>query len=159
MNLNDFLTRAAHAHGVRVAVELGDRQLTYAELHTLAGRTAAFLTARGVQAGDRIGLMLPNAVEFPVLHYGILRAGAVVVPMNPLLRQREIAHYVHDCDMTLLLAHQDAADEARRGAQGAATPIVPVAPGGLTDLLAGHPDATAETVVDGWLHNGELAGR
>ncbi|MFE2580571.1 long-chain fatty acid--CoA ligase [Streptomyces sp. NPDC059378] len=146
MNLNDFLTRAAHAHGDRVAVELDDQQLTYAELHALAGRTAAFLTARGVQAGDRIGLMLPNVLEFPVLYYGILRAGAVVVPMNPLLRQREIAHCVHDCDMTLLLAHQDAADEARRGAQGTATPIVPVTPGGLPDLLPGHPD-TAPTAA------------
>ncbi|MER5597522.1 long-chain fatty acid--CoA ligase [Streptomyces sp. NPDC002265] len=139
MNLNDFLTRAAHAHGDRVAVELDDQQLTYAELHALAGRSAALLTARGVQAGDRIGLMLPNVVEFPVLYYGILRAGAVVVPMNPLLRQREIAHYVRDCDMTLLLAHQDAADEARRGAQGAAPPIVPVARGSLSDLLAEYP--------------------
>ncbi|MYV40377.1 AMP-binding protein [Streptomyces sp. SID1328] len=84
--------------------------------------------------------MLPNLPEFPVLYYGILRAGAVVVPMNPLLRQREIAHYVRDCDMTLLLAHQDTADEARRGAEGTVTPIVPVPPGGLPDLLAGHPD-------------------
>ncbi|MFI1769369.1 long-chain fatty acid--CoA ligase [Streptomyces sp. NPDC020800] len=140
MNLNDFLTRAAHAHGDRPAVELDDQQLTYAELHALAGRTAALLAARGVRPGDRVGLMLPNVLEFPALYYGILRVGAVVVPMNPLLRQREIAHYVRDCDMALLLAHRDAADEARRGAEGAATPIVPVTPGGLSDLLAGHPD-------------------
>jgi long-chain acyl-CoA synthetase len=140
MNLNDFLTRAAHAHRDRPAVELGDQQLTYAELHALAGRTAAFLAARGVRPGDRVGLMLPNLPEFPALYYGILRAGAVVVPMNPLLRQREIAHYARDSDMALLLAHQDTADEARRDAESTATPIVPVTPGGLPDLLAGHPD-------------------
>ncbi|WP_369249183.1 long-chain fatty acid--CoA ligase [Streptomyces sp. R41] len=140
MNLADFLTRAARIHGDRLAVELDDQQLTYAELHTLAGRTAALLAARGVRPGDRVGLMLPNVPEFPVLYYGILRAGAVVVPMNPLLKQREITHYVRDCGMALLLAHQDAADEARLGAEGTATPIVPVTPEGLAGLLAEHPD-------------------
>ncbi|MFJ2724136.1 long-chain fatty acid--CoA ligase [Streptomyces collinus] len=149
MNLNDFLTRAAGTRGDRTAVELGAQRLTYAELHALAGRTAALLAARGVRPGDRVGLMLPNLPEFPVLYYGILRAGAVVVPMNPLLRQREIAHYVRDCTMTLLLAHQDAAEEARRGADGAATSIVSIAPGGLVDLLAGHPDPEPATARGG----------
>ncbi|MFC9284551.1 long-chain fatty acid--CoA ligase [Streptomyces collinus] len=150
MNLNDFLTRAAHAHSDRTAVELGAQRLTYAELHALAGHTAAFLAARGVRPGDRVGLMLPNIPEFPVLYYGILRAGAVVVPMNPLLRHREIAHYVRDCGMTLLLAHQDAADEARHGAEGTTTPIVPFEPGSLTGLLAGHhgPEPAASRTDD-----------
>ncbi|MGW0208134.1 AMP-binding protein, partial [Streptomyces sp. NPDC003233] len=90
MNLNDLLVRAAAEHSHRRAVELGDQGLSYAELATLAGRTTALLAAHGVGPGDRVGLMLPNLCEFPVLYYGVLGAGAVVVPMNPLLKPREI---------------------------------------------------------------------
>jgi long-chain acyl-CoA synthetase len=145
MNLNDFLAHAADDHGDRLAVELGDRGLTYAELDALAGRTAAFLVAHGVAPGDRVGLMLPNLPEFPVLYYGIVRAGGVVVPMNPLLKPREIAHYVRDSGMALLLAWDSVADQARAGAEGTGTPVVPIVPGGLEDLLGAHPDPAPST--------------
>ncbi|MGW3247382.1 long-chain-fatty-acid--CoA ligase [Streptomyces sp. NPDC001070] len=149
MHLTDFLARAADAHGDRLAVELGDHTLTYAELDALAGRTAALLTADAVRPGDRVGLMLPNLTEFPALYYGILRAGGVVVPMNPLLKPREIAHYVRDSGMVILFAHQDVADQARAGAEGTATTVVPVAPGALEDLLAGHRDPAPAAALDG----------
>ncbi|MGD1225693.1 long-chain fatty acid--CoA ligase [Streptomyces krungchingensis] len=140
MNLNDFLARAATEHAHRRAVELGDHGITYAELDALAGRTAAFLAARGVVPGDRVGLMLPNLLEFPVLYYGALRAGAVVVPMNPLLKPREIAHCVGDSGMALLLAWDGVAEHAHAGAAGTGTPVVPFVPGGLGELLAEYPD-------------------
>ncbi|WP_329167231.1 long-chain fatty acid--CoA ligase (plasmid) [Streptomyces sp. NBC_01717] len=139
MNLNDFLARAADEHGDRRAVELGDHGLTYTELDVLSGRVAAFLAARGVVPGDRVGLILPNLIEFPVLYYGILRAGAAVVPMNSLLKEREIAHQVRDSGMALLLAWADVATEAEAGAKTTGTPVVPIVPGGLAELLAGHP--------------------
>ncbi|MFB7512736.1 long-chain fatty acid--CoA ligase [Streptomyces sp. NPDC056144] len=140
MNLSEFLSRSAALHGSRVAVELGDASLTYAALDELAGRTAAFLTARGIRPGDRVGVMLPNLLEFPVLYYGALRAGAVVVPMNPLLKAREIAHYLHDSGAALLFAHESLVAEVAAGnsAAGGATDVVPVAPGSLTELLADH---------------------
>ncbi|MDX2648111.1 long-chain fatty acid--CoA ligase [Streptomyces sp. PA03-1a] len=149
MHLTDFLAASAHAHGDRVAVELGDHALTYAELDAIAGRTAAFLAAQAVRPGDRVGLMLPNLTEFPVLYYGILRAGAVVVPMNPLLKPREIAHYVRDSGMEFLLTWNGVADQARAGAEGTATTIVPVAPGALEDLLANHPNPAQPEPLDG----------
>ncbi|WP_326772216.1 long-chain-fatty-acid--CoA ligase [Streptomyces sp. NBC_01445] len=139
MNLADLLSRTAAAHGHRVAVELGDHSLTYTELHTLAGRVAALLAARGVTPGDRVGLMLPNLLEFPVLYYGVLRAGAIVVPMNPLLKSREVAHYLGDSGAVLLFAFAPVAEEAAAGAQGTAADVVPVGPGSLTQLLAAHP--------------------
>ena len=49
-----------------------------------------------MQQGDRVGVMLPNVPEFPVAYYGVLRAGGVVVPMNVLLKRREIAFYLED---------------------------------------------------------------
>ncbi|QIP83247.1 long-chain fatty acid--CoA ligase [Streptomyces sp. Tu 2975] len=148
MNIADFLSRSAAEHGPRTAIELGDRSLTYTELDALAGRTAALLTARGVEPGDRVGVMLPNLLEFPVLYYGALRAGAVVVPMNPLLKSREIAHYLGDSGAMLLFAYEPVADEAAVGkeAAGTDTEIVPVTAGSLTELLADHPDPVTTTV-------------
>ena len=57
---------------------------------------AAGLQARGVQPGDRVGLVLPNVLSFPVAFYGALMAGAAVVPMNPLLKAREVEYYLRD---------------------------------------------------------------
>ena len=61
------------------------------------------LRARGVESGDRVGVMLPNVPEFAMAYYGVLRIGAVVVPMNPLLKEREVEHYVTDSGAVLVL--------------------------------------------------------
>ncbi|MFB7032657.1 AMP-binding protein, partial [Streptomyces sp. NPDC056295] len=148
MNLSDSLHSSAVRHGSNIAVELGDQSLTYSALDVLAGRTAALLTARGVRPGDRVGIMLPNLPEFPVLFYGALRAGAVVVPMNPLLKAREIAHYLSDSGAVLLFVHESLAEEvdAGRSAAGSRAAVVPVATGSLTGLLAGHPEPVTTPV-------------
>ena len=51
---------------------------------------------RGCEPGDRVGVMLPNVPYFPVAYYGVLRAGGVVVPMNVLLKGREVGFYLED---------------------------------------------------------------
>ncbi|MEU9860629.1 long-chain fatty acid--CoA ligase [Streptomyces sp. NPDC047971] len=140
MNLAEILHRAAAEHGSRTAVELGADTLTYAGLDAAAGRFAALLTARGVNPGDRVCVMLPNTLDFPVLYYGILRAGAVVVPMNPLLKPREIAHYLRDSGAVLLFAHEMCAADAVRGAEGTAATVLPLSADTLTELLADHPE-------------------
>ena len=58
--------------------------------------------------------MLPNIPEFAVVYYGVLRAGAVVVPMNPLLKAREVAYYLADSEARLIFAGTTSATEARR---------------------------------------------
>ncbi|MER5739292.1 long-chain fatty acid--CoA ligase [Streptomyces sp. NPDC002262] len=149
MNLADLLGRSAAEHGDRTAVELGTTRISYAELDATVGRVAALLDARGVRPGDRIGVMLPNLTEFPALYYGALRAGAVVVPMNPLLKSREIAHYLQDSGAKLLFVFDAVADEAAKGAEGCDTVVVPVAPGALAGLLADHPDPVTASVGGG----------
>ncbi|WP_034270558.1 AMP-binding protein [Actinospica robiniae] len=139
MSLADLLARAAARHGARCAVELAGNELTYAELDESAGRVAAFLASHDVAVGDRVGLMLPNLTEFPALYYGALRAGAVVVPMNPLLKQREIAHYVLDSGMRLVFVFPGAMEQAVPACDGTGATIVPVEPGCLPSLLADHP--------------------
>src|SRR5919109_4342173 len=98
MNLADLLTRSD-----KPALRLGDTTLTHAELDDAAARAAAHLKREGIEPGDRVGLMCPNVPAFAIGYYGALRAGAVVVPMNPLLKEREVEHYVSDSGAKLIL--------------------------------------------------------
>ncbi|PWU51401.1 long-chain-fatty-acid--CoA ligase [Micromonospora globispora] len=95
-NLASILVATAARNPERPALRLGDRVITYAELDDASARFAGYLRAHGVKPGDRVALMLPNVPEFATLYYGILRAGAVVVPMNPLLKPREVDYYLDD---------------------------------------------------------------
>jgi long-chain acyl-CoA synthetase len=103
-NLALNLVEAKEMYPDRVAVRLDELALTYRELDERSARVAGLLAARGVAPGDRVGLMLPNIPEFPVLYYGVLRAGAVVVPMNPLLKAREIEYYLADSGARVVFA-------------------------------------------------------
>ena len=106
-NLADMLLDTAAEHADRPAIKLDDLQLPYSAGAGAAAHVAGLLAAKGVREGDRVGLMLPNVPYFPVLFYGALRLGAIVVPMNPLLKQREVAFHLGDSGAKLLFAwHQ-----------------------------------------------------
>lgn len=95
-SLATLLEDSAHNHPNRVAVIQGDRRLTYREIDEAARRVAGLLLSWGIRPGDRIAVACPNIAEFPILYYGILKAGAVVVPMNVLLKADEITYYLND---------------------------------------------------------------
>ncbi|WP_310401538.1 long-chain-fatty-acid--CoA ligase [Nocardia kruczakiae] len=101
-NLANNLVNTARYLGDRPAIKLDSITLNYSELERAAAAVAGDLQARGVQAGDRVGIVLPNVPAFPILFYGVLMAGAVAVPMNPLLKAREVAYYVEDSGMSLV---------------------------------------------------------
>jgi long-chain acyl-CoA synthetase len=136
MNLADNLSASAAEHGDRVAVKLDDAELTYAQLDQAAARVAGLLRERGVGSGDRVGIMLPNVPYFPACYYGALRRGAVVVPMNVLLKRREVAFYLSDSGAKLLFAWHDFGEAAQTGADEAGAECVLVAPGEFERLLA-----------------------
>jgi long-chain acyl-CoA synthetase len=131
MNLADHLADTARSFPDVPAVRLDELTITYAELDDLAARAATWLRSRGVEPGDRVGIMLPNVAQFPVLYYGVLRAGGVMVPMNPLLKAREIEHYLGDSQARLVLVWTTAAGEA---AGAAAADHVEVGPDTLTEI-------------------------
>src|SRR6476659_2302313 len=112
LNLASTITESAARSPAAVAVRLGGLELTYAELDDRSARLAALLRERGLQQGDRVGVMLPNVLEFPISYYGVLRAGGVVVPMNVLLKRRELAFYLEDSGARLLLAWHGFGEEA-----------------------------------------------
>jgi long-chain acyl-CoA synthetase len=142
-NLALNLVEAKEMYPDRVAVRLDDLALTYRELDERSARVTGLLAAHGVAPGDRVGLMLPNIPEFPVLYHGVLRAGAVVVPMNPLLKAREVEYHLADSGARVVFAWQAAAAEAAKGAEAAGAELVAVTPGGLDQLLAGHAPTAA----------------
>jgi long-chain acyl-CoA synthetase len=150
LNLATAPAEAARRDPDAVAVRLGEVALTYGGLEQSAARASAMLRDRGVERGDRVGLMLPNVLAFPVLYYGILRAGAVVVPMNTMLKRREVVHYLGDSGAKLLFCWHGAAAEAEAGAAEAGAEVVSVGPGDLHDLIATHrPDPEIAATAPG----------
>jgi long-chain acyl-CoA synthetase len=96
LNLAVLLEDSARTFPDRDAVVHGKTRLTYAELEAKASQVAGALAARGLGRGDRVALSCPNLPYFPVVYYGILKAGATVVPLNILLTEREIAYHLAD---------------------------------------------------------------
>ena len=96
LNLAVLLEDSARDVPDRVAVACGPARLTYAELDAKASQVAGALAARGIGPGDRVALSCPNLPYFPIVYYGILKAGATVVPLNILLTEREIAYHLED---------------------------------------------------------------
>jgi len=138
-NLAQLLTQTASEHGDRPALKLDDVVVTYQMLDEGAARVAGLLRARGLQPGDRVGIMLPNVPYFGLVYYGVLRAGGVVVPMNVLLKAREVKFYLSDSGAKHVFAWHDFLTDAEPGAQEAGTEVIAVRPGEFERLLAEAP--------------------
>ena len=80
----------------RNAIVFGGMEVTYQELDTLSDRFATALADLGVKKGDRVGIHLPNCPQFAIAYYGLLKAGAIFVPMSPLLAERELTFQLND---------------------------------------------------------------
>ncbi|MGW3465805.1 class I adenylate-forming enzyme family protein [Streptomyces olivaceoviridis] len=140
-----LLARGAAAYPDRPALRLDADELTFAELDDLSSRAAAQLRALGTAPGDRVAVLLPNSPVFAVLYYGILRAGAIVVPLNPLLKAGEIEHCLKDAEAALLFSWHQGAQEAVEGARRTGTPHLVVEPEPFLDGLRAHrPSARDE---------------
>ena len=140
-NLARLVTEAAERHGDRPALKLDDAVLTYAMLDGATAHIAGLLKAKGVQPGDRVGIMLPNVPYFGALYYGILKAGGVVVPMNVLFKGREVSFYLSDSGARLIFAWHGFEEAAREGAEAAGAELVSVKPGEFEAMVgAAQPD-------------------
>ncbi|MEA2431166.1 MAG: long-chain acyl-CoA synthetase [Thermoleophilaceae bacterium] len=142
-NLATVLTESAAKHGDAVAIKLDDTELSYKQLDGASAHVAGLLRSKGVEAGDRVGIMLPNVPYFPVVYYGILRLGAVVVPMNVLLKGREVAFYLKDPEAKVLFAWHDFAEAAEQGASDTDAEVVLVKPGEFEETV-GSAEAVTE---------------
>ena len=146
-NLAANLVASAQRHGDRPAVRLDEHVVSYSQLHASAAAVAGDLRERGIKPGDRIGLVFPNVPAFPVLFYGALLAGAVVVPMNPLLKAREVEYYLNDSGMSLVFGWDGGGDAVPEAAAAVGIPGIVVGAMGPTEL-SGVP--MTEAVERAW---------
>lgn len=126
LNLASILDDSAAKYGDRTALVLGDTRLSYAQLNGAASQVANLLVERGIKPGDKIALSCPNLPYFSIVYFGILKAGATVVPLNVLLKGREVAYHLNDSEAKAVFAFQGTPDlaigaecyEGFKGAEG-----------------------------------------
>ncbi|MFH8533842.1 AMP-binding protein [Streptomyces tendae] len=131
-NLATLLVEAAVRFPRRPAVRLRETVLTYAELDELSAHVAGGLSAHGVRAGDRVGTMVPYAPAFPVLYFGALRVGAIVLPMYPRTPSAAARPRGAARGARLVFTSHDA--EGADDGEMSDTTVVPVGPGFLAQI-------------------------
>lgn len=105
-----MLERTVQRFAARPAFSNLGRTLSYAELDALSRRFAAFLQQElGLRRGDRVAIMMPNLLQYPVALYGVMRAGLVVVNVNPLYKPHELEHQLRDCGARAIVIVANAA--------------------------------------------------
>lgn len=142
-NLSTNLVVSARNYPDKAALRCGEDTLSFAEFDAAAARVATLLERAGVASGDRVAVMLPNTAAFAIVFYGILRRGAVAVPMNPLLKAREIEFFLTNTAASVLFATPVFAEEARAAADVADARLWLVDDDALARLIADLPAQAA----------------
>jgi long-chain acyl-CoA synthetase len=115
-NLATMLRESADAHPDKPLIHINDLSFSYAQVDEISGRLASSLLGLGLARGDKVAVQLPNLPQFLFTYFGILKAGLVMVPLNPLLRAPEIAYHLQDSDAKVLVTFELFAEEAMKGA-------------------------------------------
>ncbi|MDR3655542.1 MAG: long-chain fatty acid--CoA ligase [Mycobacterium sp.] len=141
LNLSVMLTDSARDRPSTTAILEGDRRMTYREINAAANQVAALLIQRGIVAGDRVAISIPNVLEFPIVYYGILKAGAVVVPMNTMLKRAEVAYHLQDSGArAYFFADNHLPENAWRGCEDVPTCEYSVAVDDLIRIVGEYSD-------------------
>ncbi|HLU74736.1 MAG TPA: long-chain fatty acid--CoA ligase [Nonomuraea sp.] len=106
LNLSVVLEDSARNTPENTAIVFGDMRLPYSMIDTVANQVANLLVSRGIGRGDKVAIACPNLPYFPFVYFGILKAGAVVVPLNVLLQSKEIAYHLDDSDAKALFCFE-----------------------------------------------------
>lgn len=110
LNLVSVLEHSVNETPEKTAIVFGDKRFSYAQVNALANRIANGLKQLGIVPGDKVALSCPNLPYFPFVYYGILKTGAVVVPINVLLKAREIAYHLKDSEAKAYFCFQGTPD-------------------------------------------------
>ena len=144
-NLSIVLEDSARTRPDHTALVLGPLSLTYAQVDAAANQVANLLVSLGVEPGDRVALSCPNLPQFPIVYFGILKAGAVVVPLNVLNKAREVTYFLDDAAAKVFFCFEGTEElpigtYGHDGAQAAASP---------PHLVLMTADPSAPSPVDG----------
>jgi fatty-acyl-CoA synthase len=142
-SLWDNLETSARRYPHKAALVFFGRVFSYAEVLQKAERLASCLRGLGVKKGDRVLLSMQNCPQLVIAHFAILRANAVVVPVNPMNRAEELKHYILDPDAKVAITTADLAAELARASDA-------LAPAQRLDhLLVTHFTDTFDAAVAG----------
>lgn len=125
LNLSAVLEQHTRRKPDAEALVCGDKRLTYAQLNAWSNQVANALAASGIRRGDHVALLCPNLPYFPAVYFGILKTGATVVPLNVLLKPREIAYHLRDSDTKAMFCFQGTPELPMAEAAKAAVAVVP----------------------------------
>ncbi|WP_274630179.1 long-chain-fatty-acid--CoA ligase [Arvimicrobium flavum] len=144
-SLGDFLVRCCRRYAGRPAFTSMDKSISFAELEQGSAAFGAFLQAKGLKKGARVAVMMPNVLQYPVAMMGILRAGFIVVNVNPLYTPRELEHQLKDSGAEAIVILENFA--ATLQAVIARTPVKHVIVATMGDMLGTLKGAVVNLVV------------
>ncbi len=106
LNVSMIIEKHARQQPDKIAVVYNDTRLTFKQLNDYANKIANGLRSIGIEAGDKVALSCPNLPFFPMAYFGILKLGAIVVPLNVLFKPREVAYHLEDSDAKAVLCFE-----------------------------------------------------
>lgn len=145
-SIPDVLQHAIAQYRDRPAFSSMGKTLTYAEVDDLSTRFAAYLLGElGLKKGDRVAVMMPNCLQYPIATFGILRAGLTVVNVNPMYTVRELRHQLQDSGASVILVLDNFGETVQKAMPG--TAVKQVITTGLGDMLGFPKGAIVNFVV------------
>ncbi|MFB0978630.1 MAG: long-chain fatty acid--CoA ligase [Myxococcota bacterium] len=148
LNLGTILQAGAADHPDSPVLRLGDFSMTYGELDAAARGVATSLHERGIEMNDKVAVLIPNVPEFTISYFGILYAGATVVPINVLASAVEVDYFLGDSNAKILIAHTSFGDVGSEGAKLASVPFVSAGDEGAGTLA----EMTKSAPIEGLAH-------
>ncbi|MFL6676381.1 MAG: long-chain-fatty-acid--CoA ligase [Massilia sp.] len=144
-SLTHLLEEAFRKYAGRKAYACMGKSITYAELDRMSGQMAAWLQSRGLKPGARVAIMLPNVLQYPVAMAAVLRAGFVIVNVNPLYTPRELQHQLVDSGAEAIVVLENFAHTLEQVVDK--TEVKHVAVATMGDLLGGLKGTLVNFVV------------
>ena len=144
-SIRDLFEESVASFRERPAYYCMGKEITFGELDAMSQRFGAWLQAQGLQTGERVALMMPNVLQYPVALFGVLRAGMVVVNVNPLYTPRELEHQLQDSGAKAIVILENFAHTLEQVV--AKTQVKHVVVAALGDLLGGVKGALVNFAV------------
>ena len=143
MNVAQILETAAKFFPEKTAILFEEKEIPYSQLDAKACRLANALTANGIQQGSRVALYLPNIPEFAICYYAILKAGAIAVSVNPMLKAYELKYILNDCGAAVLFTVGELLENLERDEYE-----------GLREVVVCEGDGLGNTTLGSWMEQG-----
>ncbi|MFC3327356.1 long-chain fatty acid--CoA ligase [Mesorhizobium cantuariense] len=144
-SIGDFLVAACKQFSAQPAFTCMDKSISYTDVERLSAAFGAYLQSKGLQKGARVALMMPNVLQYPVAMMAVLRAGYVVVNINPLYTPRELEHQLKDSGAQAIVILENFANTLQ--AVIARTAVKHVVVAAMGDMLGGLKGTIVNFVV------------